>query len=68
MKELTWQAVVVFLAVVAAIVILFVNTSDEATRAALVGFLEILVGFVVGGGIAATAGWHRGYAKGKGLL
>jgi bacteriorhodopsin len=64
MKELTWAGVVVFTVVVAAIVVMYVNTADPATRDRLIGLLQLLVTFVAGSAAAGVAGWHRGFAKG----
>src|SRR5262245_63413513 len=68
MKDLTWPAVVVFVAVLAALVGIFALTDDPSMRAQVLGYFQHIVPFVVGfGGGAAlggAVGFTSGYAKG----
>ena len=66
MKDWSWISVVVFIVVVAAIVIMFSVTNDQAIQNHLVGYLDVIVPFVAGAGSGGAAGFAVGYAKGKG--
>ena len=59
--NLTWQAIVVLLGIVAAIVIMFGMTNDETTRKQLLGYLDTIVPFLFGGvfGAAITSAKMR---------
>jgi len=68
MKDEKWSSVVVLIVVVAAIVIMFSVTNDQAIQNHLVGYLDVIVPFVVGAGSGGAVGFWRGFAKGKGIL
>ena len=64
MKDLTWPAVVVVLAVLAALVVVFGLSDDAAIRNRVLGYFDSIVPFIVGSGAGATVGYARGYMKG----
>jgi hypothetical protein len=68
MKDFTWPTAVVFLGVVAALVILFGQTTDVATRAKLVEYFDPIVPFMVGAAAGGAVGGAAGFARGKNLL
>lgn len=64
MTRWTWQFVVVLGLVLAAIVAMFGLTDDAAIQTTLLGHVDTVVPFVVGGGAGATAGGSVGFLKG----
>jgi len=68
MKDWKWPSVIVFIAMLAAIVTMFGLTDDAAERAHLIGYLDTLVPFVVGGATGATVGALAGYARARGVI
>jgi len=63
-KDWTWQMVFALGIVAAAIVIMFIQSPDQATRDELVALFEGLVGVIVGAGGGAAVGWHLGLHAG----
>ena len=57
--NLTWQAVVAFLGVIAALVIMFGITNDETTRKQILGYLDTIIPFLVGGAAGAAITYAR---------
>ena len=66
MKEWKWPPVVVFTVVVAAIVIMFGLTDDQPTRERLIGYLDVIVPFIVGAAAGTAVGGTMGFVRGKG--
>jgi hypothetical protein len=69
MKELTLPGVVVFIAVLAALVIMF-GLSDEATmRNHVLGYFDSIVPFILGAAAGAAVGgavaFRRGFLDGR---
>jgi hypothetical protein len=64
MKDLTWPAVVVFIAVLAALVVMFGLAGDVALRNRILGYFDSIVPFIVGAAAGATVGYARGYTRG----
>ena len=64
MRDWTWPAVSVIGIVVAAIVILFGLADDQPTRDHLIGYLDSIVPFVVGGTVGAVTGSVVGFSRG----
>ena len=65
MQEWKWPSVVVFTVVVAAIVIMFGLTKDQAMREHLIGYLDAIVTFIVGAAAGGTVGGTIGFAMGR---
>jgi len=58
MKDLTWPAVVLFVAVLAALVVIFGLSDDPNMRAQVLGYFDHIVPFVVGVGAGADLQRH----------
>lgn len=63
MKHVTWPAAAVFVALVAALAVIFTN-ADATMRAQVLGYFDGIVPFVLGFGAGAAAGGAAGYASG----
>lgn len=65
MKDWTWPLVAVITVLLAAIVIMFGLTDDQATRDHLIGYLDAIVPFIVGAVAGSAVGGVIGFKKGK---
>ncbi len=68
MKDWTWPATVIFGLIIGAIVALFALTEDADMRKQLIGYLDTIVGFVVGAATGAAVGGTVTYLKAKNII
>jgi alkanesulfonate monooxygenase SsuD/methylene tetrahydromethanopterin reductase-like flavin-dependent oxidoreductase (luciferase family) len=64
MKHVTWPAVAVFIAVLAALATIFGLSDDPAMRQQILHYFDSVVPFILGIGAGAVAGGAAGYAGG----
>ena len=64
MKHITWPAVALFIAMIAALAVIFVS-ADTDMRTQVLGYFDSLVPFMLGIAAGAFAGGAAGYVTGK---